>query len=834
MSKGLKITLYFLFAVFALIIIAAVSLKLYFTQERLKALILPKVEEAIQRDVSMGDVALKLFPVFGVKIQKLAISNPRGERFDQEPFVTLDELVLDVKVTPLLKKQVRINEITVHRPRIYLEVRSDGVNNFSFPEDTTKKTPEAETGAPPSQAFALFLSDFTVSDGEIQYVDKSGDQRAVISGYQQKMHATATNGGRIVSLENRTEIGGVSYGSTKSFLISDLPLTSYQKLTYDGTKGTLTLDSVQIGLKQIGLGLTGKITDLNAIPNLDLSLHSTSAEIEQLLSLVPPEFLKASEGLTTTGKFQFALEVKGPAGENEQPAVNGTFRVDNGAVRYAGLPKSITGINFAGSFSQPAQTKKQPQPGRLAIETFTASLGSNTLNGRLNVVNFAYPVLSASFSGGLNLAEIKEYYPLEKGTELTGDIKADLTLNGKAAAPENLKAEGKVEFQNVSIKTAATEKPLRNLNGVIAFNNQVIDAKQISANIGQSDLALSFTVRNYLNLVLEGKGGSGKPSARATLKSKLFRTQDVISSQPAPAKPSKKLPASAPLLPDIDIDADVTITKLVTGKFEFDNAQGAVQIRDGVINLQNFAVNAFGGAITTRGKLALMPDQNHTFDFNLDIRNVQANSFLSHFTSFGNHLFGSFSMSGSMSGALNDTLGLKPQTLDGGGRVEIKQGQLVGYPLTASLASYTGISQLKEISFNNWNDSFRIENGRLRFGELKIAARDADFVITGSQGLDGSLDYKILLKLPPGLSSQLKIQGLGSDLLNFLKDKDGRVNLSFLVGGTAKDPKLSLNRKQIEDAAKKALEQKAREQLDKTQQDLMKKAEDELKKLFGK
>jgi uncharacterized protein involved in outer membrane biogenesis len=834
MSKGLKITLYFLIAVVAVIVIAAVSLKLYFTQDRLKALILPKVEEAIQREVSVGDIGLKLFPVFGVKIRNLTISNPCGERFDRDQFVNLDELVLAVKVTPLLKKQVRINEIAVRSPRIYLEVRPDGINNFTFPADTTKKIPETETGAPPKQAFALFLSDFTISDGEIQYVDKSGDQRAVISGYQQKMKATATHSGQIVSLESQTEIGGLSYGSAKSFLISNLPLTSYQKLTYDGTQGALTLDSVQIGLKQIGLVLKGKITDLNAVPNLDLSLHSTGADIEQLLSFVPPEFLKASAGLTTTGKFQFALEIKGPAGETAQPGITGTFRVDNGTIRYTGLPKSITGINFAGSFNQPAQTKKQPQPGRLTIETFAASLGSNTLNGRLNVVNFADPVLTATFSGGLNLAEIKEYYPLEKGTELGGGIKADLSLNGRAASPENLKAEGKVEFQNVSIKTAATEKPLRNLNGVITFNNQVIDAKQIVADIGQSDMALSFTVRNYLGLVLEGKGGSGKPSARATLKSKLFRTQDVISSQPASAKSGEKQPASAPLLPDIDIDADVSIAKLVTGKFEFDNAQGAVQIRDGVINLQNFSLNAFGGAITTRGKLALKPDKNHTFDFNLDIRNVQANALLSNFTSFGNHLFGGFSMNGSLAGALNDTLGLKPQTLGGGGSVEIKQGQLIGYPLTASLASYTGISQLKEISFNNWNDSFKIENGRLRFGELKIAARDADFVITGSQGLDGTLDYKMLLKLPPGLSSQLKIQGLGSDLLSFLKDKDGRVNLSFLVGGTAKDPKLSLDQKQIEDAAKKALEQKAREQLDKTQQDLMKKAEDELKKLFGK
>jgi len=61
-------------------------------------------------------------------------------------------------------------------------------------------------------------------------------------------------------------------------------------------------------------------------PLLDLSIQSTQAELSQLLSLVPPEFLKASEGFfRPRARCNSPLTVKGVADSLNQPEVKGSF-----------------------------------------------------------------------------------------------------------------------------------------------------------------------------------------------------------------------------------------------------------------------------------------------------------------------------------------------------------------------------------------------------------------------------------------------------------------------------------------------------------------------------
>ena len=839
MSKTTKIILILVAVPIILIVGVLLGLKLYFTQDRLKAIVIPQVEKAIQRDVSVGKVSLKIFPNVALKLASLEISNPHGMTFDKDKLLSINEITLDVSLKPLLRRELQVNEVILTKPQVYLEVNREGQDNYTFPQAAQQPaTPEPAKATKP---FALFLTSFQLSDGEVEYVDKKGDTRLQISGLKQTMRMSLTGGGNKALIESNATMDALSYGSTKSFLISNLPVATYERLTYEMDKDVLTLDTARIAIREIALSGKGTISNSRTLPVLDLSLQSTRAELEQLLSLVPREYLKASEGLKTSGKFQFALTVKGAASDSLQPAMKGAFAINDGSIQYAGLPKSITNVNVSGTFDQPASPLKRPSPGRLDVEKLSATLGSNPISGKLSVVNFADPTVTATFSGQLNLAEVKDYYPLEKGTDLSGILKANLSLNGRAMDPMSMKASGQFDFQNVVIKTPSSQKPLQNLNGSITFNNQVIDSKQLTLNIGQSDLSLAFTLRNYLGLVIKNAPASGKPALSATLKARQLRTMDLLSTPEAGQKTGPKPQPAAPL-PNVDVDANVSIDKLIAEKFEFTNARGSVKIRNGIMTLENFSVNAFAGSVTTKGTLDMRPESKRAFHLDLNINNVEANAMLPQFTSFGSHLFGKFSMKTKLQGSLNDTLGLNPQTLAGDGSVQIAQGRLVGYPLTSSLASFTGITEFRELNFANWSNAFKIAAGRINVGDLKLASGKTDFVLSGSQGFDGSLDYKLLIRLPGEMTSKLKIGGLGAELLNYLKDKDGKYNLNLLVSGTTLKPSFALDTKQIEQAAKQALEQKAREEINKQAGEAKKKLEDELKKkqdelldkLFGK
>jgi hypothetical protein len=310
---------------------------------------------------------------------------------------------------------------------------------------------------------------------------------------------------------------------------------------------------------------------------------------------------------------------------------------------------------------------------------------------------------------------------------------------------------------------------------------------------------------------------------------------DLMSEEgPTTGKTGGKTPEATTggLLPGIDINTSLTVGKLVTEKFTFENVRGAATVAGGVVQLKDMSLDVFGGKVKTKGTLDLRDPKKSPFDLDLDIKGVESNPLLSQFTSFGQYLFGKFSTNTRLKGDLNDTLGLNAQTLFGEGTVDISSGKLIGFPLTQKLADVTSLTELREVNFKDWTNAFSVSDGRLNIKDLKVQAGTIDFLLGGSQGLDGAMDYSLTVKLPPDVSDRIKLGGAADQLLQFFKDSNGRINLTFDVSGTATSPTLALNAKAQENAAKSALQGKTDEAKKKLEDELKKKAEEGLKKLF--
>jgi hypothetical protein len=219
----------------------------------------------------------------------------------------------------------------------------------------------------------------------------------------------------------------------------------------------------------------------------------------------------------------------------------------------------------------------------------------------------------------------------------------------------------------------------------------------------------------------------------------------------------------------------------------------------------------------------------------MDMNRVDAHAMLSKFSSFGERLFGHMTMNTSVKGALDDTLGLIPNTMNGQGRVQMQDGRLTGVTVNKTIAGLLKLPDLENITYKDWANAFTIANGRIVIKDLKISALDADYIVNGSQGFDGSLDYSMSLLLPEKTSSRITIAGFAGQAVNLFKDASGRVKLDFTVGGTSDNPKVALDTKEAQKRAEDSLRKQAEEQIKKKIEEPIKnKVEDALKGLFKK
>ncbi len=832
LTRKTKIWLIVLSIPVVLIIGSVIAVKMYFTDQRLKAFVVPKLEEATKRTVFIREIHLSVFPTLAVEIDSLSISNKQG--FSERPFLALNKLVLDVRLATLLKGNLEITTVILERPQILLEVNKDGIANYKESQEVPARGDTGKITFSMKAEGGFLLSNLQIVDGTLAYIDRKGNSATTIEGWDQTLRVEIVAGTNEVRIEGQSTVGKFSYGSLGTPLISDLRLTSHQSLAYQIDKDVLTIQQGDATVEDIALTIKGTLAGLTSKPDINLVIESGKANITNLLSLAPKEYMKKAEGVKGTGDVQVKITLTGTFNDSTNPDVRGDISATNASIQYAQLPKSITNVSIVSGFTK---TKARQE---FHITKLSATLGNNPLSAALTMTNFDDPSIVMNVDASLNLADVREYYPLEAGTELAGAIKAKLDIAGKVSNPQAMKAAGSMEFRNVTIKTPATTKPIQNLNGTVTFNNQIIDAKKISMTLGKSDLTLGFSMKNYLSMMSKEEGAP-KPTANLSLTSGHLYTADIMSEAPATKDAKQSAPAvtkkpqrSGVPLPNVDMDVAATVGTLTMEKFELSNVRGTMKISNGLIMLQNFSCNTFDGSIVSKGTLNLQKPEEPTFDLALDMNGVNGNSMLSKFSSFGQRLFGKLTMNTTLRGALDDTLGLIPNTLNGQGGVKVENGKLTGVEVNKAVAGFLNLPDLKEINFKDWANSFTIADGRLHIKDLKISALDADYVVNGSQGLDGSLDYSMALILPEKTSARIAVPGFAGQAVNLFKDESGRVKLDFSVGGTSDNPKIALDtkaaQKKVEDLAK----QKLKEEGKKIEDQLKKKGEDLLKGLFKK
>jgi len=164
----------------ALVVPRVVDINRYHSQ------IQTQLERRLDRQVSLGEMGLSLFPP-SVSVRNAVIADAPGFG-DEQPFATVERLYVSVEFWPLLHRQVEIKSLQLERPRIELIRNKEGKWNFASlgeqqppaaPVPSQGQEPGQPTGTMPSTS-QFTLASLVVHDGQLAVTDQQkGEPRAV-------------------------------------------------------------------------------------------------------------------------------------------------------------------------------------------------------------------------------------------------------------------------------------------------------------------------------------------------------------------------------------------------------------------------------------------------------------------------------------------------------------------------------------------------------------------------------------------------------------------------------------------------------------------------------
>ncbi len=173
----MKLLIKLLAGLFALLILAMVTLLIVIDPNDYKEEIQAQVKKNINRELLIkGDLGWTFFPQLGFSSGEIALNNPPG--FNREHLAKIDNAAVGLAVLPLFKGEIQIAEVTVNGLLLNLITNKDGSSNLDnmFPEKaatapapTEQQADEEKSGA--FDASKLQLAGLTIKNAQIEVQD---------------------------------------------------------------------------------------------------------------------------------------------------------------------------------------------------------------------------------------------------------------------------------------------------------------------------------------------------------------------------------------------------------------------------------------------------------------------------------------------------------------------------------------------------------------------------------------------------------------------------------------------------------------------------------------
>jgi hypothetical protein len=501
------------------------------------------------------------------------------------------------------------------------------------------------------------------------------------------------------------------------------------------------------------------------------------------------------EGMNLRGLYSLNLDAKGVYNDslNLMPAIKANMSMMDGYVKTEDFPSAIENLNFNAVVNN--ETGKM-QDGRLNISNFNMTMDGEPFEAVAYVENFDDINYDVKLKGIIDLTKMTKIYPLEDMT-LAGRINADIQTKGKMSDVEaerydRLPTSGTMKISDLVYSSKDMPQGLRITTADMEFNPRNMQINNYQGFLGKSDIALDGAVSNYIGYLFKDHTLKGNMNLRST----RFNVNEWMTDD---GEVKEDEPMEVLEIPrNIDFTLSSNINEVVYDNMTMSNLTGNVIVRNGTVALDKVNFNTLGGAIAMSGLYDSRDLVAPKFDFDMNINQVAISEAYKTFNTIramapvAEKMTGNFSSDFRLAGILDQ--GMKPvmNTLSGGGLIKIAEASVRNLEVLSKISSMVRVNIPSDLQLRDIALKAQVMDGRAHFEPFDINVAGNKLTIGGSNGLDGSLDYRSVLAVPAGAAGEAVNNAIAGLLGAAPAEGAQTINLDFKVAGTYASPQVSL------------------------------------------
>lgn len=731
-------------------------------KEKIKEIFISKANEYINAEFGFDDLNISLFKQFpqaSVGIEGFWL---RGEdEFANDTLANIGNAEVAVNLKSIFGNSgFDITKILLTDTYLKAIVLEDGRANWDimFPSEKEEEEIEEETT---TSTFRIQLKKVEVKNLNIIYDDRQGGMYAQIDKFGAACHGDMAADKALLNLQ--ASINALTFKMDGLPLLNKAHIGAKLNVDADFTNNKYTLKENTLSLNAMQATIDGwAALPTDAPISMDLQLSTSEIRFKEILSLIPAIYAKDFEDLKAEGSVSLHAFAKGELTKNTLPQFEAALKVSNGNFRYPALPAGINDIQIVASASNPGGDIDRT---KVNIERFSLNMLNNPFAVTAQVKTpISDPDFTATAKGTLDLGKIKDVYPLENIT-LGGIIKADVSLGGRLSYIEKeqydrFNANGTLKLQDMQVRLEGIPE-VSIEQSTFNFTPHYLNLSETRVLVGTNDITADCRFENYLAFALKGetiKGSLNLKSQRMNLNDFMTssQTENTGATETETTEEEDKEAMGVLVVPkNIDFNMNVDMEEILFNNITLRNLNGKLKVKDGVADMSNLSMNTMGGSVTMNGSYSTAQSEtNPELKASFALKELSfAQTFkeldmVRQMAPIFEKLNGDFSGKIVVDTKLDNTMSPKLESLTANGNLSTRNLNLSEVAIIDLIADASGHKELKNLSAKDLNVDFTISNGRIQTKPFDIKMGNISLNLSGTTGLDQTIDYTGKLKLP--------------------------------------------------------------------------------------
>ncbi len=709
------------------------------------------------------------FPALALEFNNVYVEDTHEGQY---PLLTATRVAFTLNPLKVLRGDYTVNGITVSESEINLKINSGGEENYRLFKDAEADKPSVGFKLSDIQLFScrIHYLNLELNDDMEFYTD-----RLAVSLHAEEQQYTMRSKGQIIIEKFNT--GLTKWPVPKTFDVKAI-------LVFDDAEKKLTIQPSDIRLHQATFSIQG-IYQWKDENHIELSVSGKQTNVQTLLAFLPEQQQKQLIQYRSKGDVYFRMTLSGGISKSTSPSVDVQFGLQEAQIYHPDYRTSLDHVNLDGRIT--LKNLRKPESAVLNLKNITGELNNKSFSGNLTIKNLSDPDISLEFQGESDITSVLQFYPMKNVSEASGNIKANISFEGKMSWLKNkttaqkVSALGSIEMNNLTVHFTNPPMTLSELNGTLQFNKNDLALSNVSGTLGDSDFRLNGFFKNIITFLLFDNQPLG---IEADLQSRYINLAQLFGYAFASSGPEEQQAFDFSISPLVNLKFVADVRAMRFNRFYARNLKGDLSVAGQVALSKNISFTGLGGNVLLTGSLDAKNPKVIEASGGLLLDGVHLDSAFYVFNNFGqtfiqdHHLKGRAYAEVMMEMKLKPDLTLFPETLTADISATIKNGELNNFEPLQKLSKYVGDNNLHALRFADLKNDIHIEHSTVFIPMMEVVSNATVLQISGTHRFDQQIDYRIVTPLQNKRNINLE------EAAGAIEEMEGRAKLFLKITGT--------------------------------------------------